>query len=108
MNRFGLRFHHFGLAVRRPDSATTFLSGLGYRVGESIFDPEQNVNLIMNTHDQMPSVEIIYPTLGEGKTPVDGLIVRHPDGVVYHPCFETSSIEQSVGESQASGARLQC
>ena len=59
MNRFGLEFHHLGLAVRRPDDAVRFLDGLGYEIGEPIFDPEQNINAILCRHGgAMPDVEI--------------------------------------------------
>src|SRR5665213_2617527 len=85
MNEFGLQFHHLGLAVRRPDDARSLLTGLGYRMGEPIFDPEQNVNLIMCLHNAMPNIEVIYP--GQGKGPVDGLVARHMNGIVYHLCY---------------------
>jgi len=47
MTGFGLAFHHLGLAVSRPDEAVTFLTGLGYAIGDRVFDPEQNINLAL-------------------------------------------------------------
>ena len=108
MNSLPLRFHHFGLAVRRPEEATTFLRLLEYRIGDAIFDPEQNVNLIMCMHDSMPFVEIIYPSANGGETPVDGLIRRHENGIVYHPCYETRSIEDCQAQLRAAGSRAIC
>jgi hypothetical protein len=79
----GLEFHHLGLAVRRPDDAKLFLGGLGYEVGDPIYDPEQNANLIFCRHrGKMPAIEIIYPA--KGKSPVDNLVNLRPDGLVYH------------------------
>lgn len=39
-----LTFHHHGLAVQAPNDAFTFLTGLGYSLGEALFDPLQRVN----------------------------------------------------------------
>ena len=91
---FGLRFHHLGLAVREPAKATNFLVALGYRIGERVFDPHQNVNLIMCDHDAMPAVEIICP--GDTPGPVDKLTDKHRDGLVYHMCFETDSLASTL------------
>ena len=60
-NSFGLTFHHLGLAVRTPEKALLFLSGLGYTNGPKIYDEYQEVNLIFCDHHDMPDVEIIYP-----------------------------------------------
>ena len=43
-NKWGLVFHHLGLAAKDPEAATHFLTGLGYRIGPMIFDPLQNVH----------------------------------------------------------------
>jgi hypothetical protein len=50
MNRFGLEFHHFGLAVRDPAQSFTYLAGLGYREGAACFDAQQRVNLAMHQY----------------------------------------------------------
>jgi catechol 2,3-dioxygenase-like lactoylglutathione lyase family enzyme len=104
MSEFGLRFHHLGLAVRRVEKAVRFLRGLGYGIGESVFDAEQNVNVIMCAHDSMPAVEIIYP--GSGPGPVDNLVNRFSSGIVYHACYITDSVEASVAAIRQAGLRV--
>jgi Glyoxalase/Bleomycin resistance protein/Dioxygenase superfamily len=94
MAGFGLTFHHLGLAVPRPDEAVTFLSGLGYAIGARVFDPEQNVNLMLCRHPQMPAVEIICP--GNGPGPIDKYVTRRASGIVYHACFETGDRAASI------------
>ncbi len=107
MNPFGLTFHHLGLAVRRPRDATQFLGGLGYRLGEPVFDPEQNVNLIMCTHvGSMPDVEIIYPAAG--KSPVDALVAGRPEGIVYHICYVSADLPATLAALDAAGVRAVC
>ena len=59
MNHARLQFHHFGLAVRRPEEARIFVQALGYEPAEQVFDPAQNVNLQMCYHSAQPAVEII-------------------------------------------------
>lgn len=107
MNPFGLIFHHLGLAVRRPRDAAQFLAGLGYRLGEVVFDPEQNVNLIMCEHPgSMPDVEIIYPATG--KSPIDALTAGRPEGIVYHMCYVTADMEATLAAMDAAGIRAIC
>ena len=99
----GLRFHHLGLAVRRPAEAVTFLTALGYQVGAALFDPLQKVNLQFCTHPEKPAVEIIYP--GEGQTPLDG-ILKQRDALAYHCCFETQSSTEAIASLEARGLRV--
>lgn len=103
----GLRFHHLGLAVRRPRDALRFLAGLAYTVNEWVYDPEQNVNLIFCKHPgSMPDVEIIYPAVG--KSPIDGLVAQRPDGIVYHVCYVTADLAAALGWMEANGLRAIC
>jgi hypothetical protein len=102
----GLTFHHFGLAVRRPLEAVTFLSALGYRIGEPVFDPLQNINLMMCDHDDQPGVEIIYPGTEPG--PVDKLIERHASGIIYHLCYFTDDLAKSLKHFEDAGLRPLC
>ena len=72
MNRFGLSFHHFGLAVSKPEKAINFLQNMGYKIGEQVFDELQNVNLIMCSGNEMPDVELIFPA--DTKGPLDKML----------------------------------
>ena len=93
-NRWGLTFHHLGLAAKDPQVAAHYLLGFGYQIGPLIFDPLQNVRLRMCTHDQMPNVEIISPAGSEG--PLDKLMAAHEEGLVYHICYTTANLEHSL------------
>jgi methylmalonyl-CoA/ethylmalonyl-CoA epimerase len=106
MNAFHLTFHHLGLAVRKPEPATQFLEGLGYAVGATLYDPAQNVNLIMCTHATQPAVEIIYPA--EGKGPVDTYVKRQASGIVYHSCYVTDDLAQTLARFKDAGIRALC
>src|SRR5580704_10897589 len=101
-----LKFHHFGLAVRRPDQARSFVSALGYRLGEPVLDPVQNVHLQLGTHASEPAVEIIWP--GPGTGPVAKLTERHPSGIVYHLCYETDNLSAALAGFEAAGLPAIC
>ncbi len=93
MNRFGLVFHHLGLAVRRPDKALTFVRGMGYEYTEDIFDAEQNVNLVLCTHPHMPAIEIIYPSSGRG--PLES-ILKDCSEMFYHLCYTSKNTKETI------------
>ncbi|MBV8564867.1 MAG: VOC family protein [Methylobacteriaceae bacterium] len=92
--------------MRDKGPAERFLDGLGYRVGEPVFDPEQNVNLIMCHHDKQPAVEVIYPA--KGPSPVDGLMARHSDGLIYHACYVSENLEASLSALDDARLRAVC
>ena len=101
-----LAFHHLGLAVRRPREAMTFLTALGYRMGETVLDPGQNVHLMMCTHETEPAVEIIWPSDTPG--PIDNLMERHPSGIIYHVCYFTDDLAAALAGLQKAGLRAAC
>jgi hypothetical protein len=78
MNRFGLRFHHFGLAVPNPCAAFRFLRALGYRLGPVVFDPLQQVNRILKRSGPM----------------------------VYHLCYVAESPDAAIGAMEATGLNI--
>jgi hypothetical protein len=82
------------LAVKDHEAAAHFLTGLGYRIGPTIFDPLQNVRLAMCAHDRMPDVEIISPADGPG--PLDKLLSSHKDELVYHMCYTAADLDSSL------------
>jgi hypothetical protein len=106
MTDYGLVFHHLGLAVRKPETAITFVRGLGYGIGQPVFDPLQNVNLIFCSHLTSPDIEIIYPGLGDG--PVDMLVARHANGIIYHLCYATKNLEKTIDALSRAELRPLC
>ena len=103
MNRFGLSFHHFGLAVSKPEKAINFLQNMGYKIGEQVFDELQNVNLIMCSGNEMPDVELIFPA--DTKGPLDKMLTDRNE-MIYHICYSTSSIKEAVEQMREAGIRL--
>jgi hypothetical protein len=101
-----LNFHHFGLAVRRPDEARKFVAALGYQFGEPVLDPAQNVHLQLCTHIQRPAVEIIWP--GPTSGPVAKLTERHTSGIIYHLCYETDDLTAALAGLKEAGLNAIC
>jgi hypothetical protein len=102
-NLYGLRFHHFGLAVRSTLAAVPVLQGLGYKLGEQLHDPLQNVMLTWCEHAHMPAIELVSPTDTPG--PVDNILAAQPE-MIYHLCFSADNIAASVAAISADGIRV--
>jgi hypothetical protein len=105
LDRFGLRFDHFGLAVSEPKRACAFLADLGYEIGPHVHDPLQNVNLIFCRSTSMPAVELIFPAGSPG--PLDSILVGRTE-LIYHLCFECESEANSIAAMKESGHRIVC
>ncbi len=108
MNALGLTFHHLGLAVSRSDATIAFLSQLDYVIGPTIFDPLQNVRLTMCTHPTDPFVEIISPDQDGSKGPVNAMIQKNPLGLVYHSCYTTTNLENTLAQAKVLGLEVFC
>lgn len=106
MNKFGLRFHHLGLAARDPKRARAFLEGLGYSIETAVYDPLQNVRLVMALHEDMPDVEIIWP--GEGPGPLDQMFEKHRKDLVYHVCYSTDDVAAALDGLKQAGLAPFC
>jgi len=105
---FGLQFHHMGLAVKEPSLALKFFGGLGYQSEPAVFDSLQNVDLIICSHDVMPDVEIISPSsiLDNGEGPIDSLLKRRPEGIIYHICYTTADLDDSLKRMKGAGLQI--
>jgi methylmalonyl-CoA/ethylmalonyl-CoA epimerase len=103
--RYGLSFHHLGLASRREQDSVKFLEGLGYAIGKRIKDPLQNVWLRLCSCDAMPDVEIVIPTENAG--PLDS-ILNNAETDLYHHCYETGDLELSLQAMKDHGIRVIC
>lgn len=105
MEKYGLRFHHIGLALKNPEKAVHFLKGLGYTIGETIYDQHQNANLIMCTGKTMPTIEIIF---SNGKSGPLNSILATRDEMIYHLCYTSNDIEESLKQLKDDSNRVIC
>lgn len=102
-NRFGLSFHHLGMAVQNPDAAMAFLAPLGYQRGVAVFDPEQRAHLAMCSHTSMPYVELIWA--GAQPSPIDNLI-RRSETAIYHVCYIAADVQASLAAMEREGLEV--
>ena len=101
-----LAFHHLGLAVRKPEASIALMTAQGYRIGEAIFDPAQNVHAVMCTHATEPAVEILWP--GHPPSPIDNLHQRHASGIIYHVCYATDDLAVALSGLAEAGLKVSC
>jgi catechol 2,3-dioxygenase-like lactoylglutathione lyase family enzyme len=100
----GLRFHHLGLAVPDPEPAARFLRAQGYTASATVFDPMQAANLALWSHPAAPAVELICPaTAGQGA--VASILAVRPEGLVYHLCYTTRDLDDSLERIERAGLR---
>jgi len=103
-NRFGLEFHHLGLAVSAPAEATQLLAPLGYNRWLAFYDPLQRVNVGMWLHQAMPDIELIWP--GEDlPSPIDNLLARR-HASFYHLGFVTKNRADSLDAMARDGVDI--
>lgn len=105
-NAFGLTFHHLGLAVAHQETARAFLEGMGYALGDAVTDTLQNVTLALCTHPTMPDVELVTPA----STPchLDKVLEHNPQGTLYHFCYTTQNLDETLDAIEDAGHRLYC
>lgn len=97
-------FHHLGLAVRTLERAKPMLDALGYSmVGETVYDPLQNVNLTMYRHAEQPALELIERGLGDG--PLERLL-KSSEAIAYHLCYQVKDGAKFREDLDAQGVRL--
>ena len=107
MNKYKLNFNHLGLAVKDKSDAILFLKNLGYNIQDEIFESEQNVNIIMCTSEKMPNVEIIYGADNDKKSPLKS-ILKEKQELIYHMCYETGNIKESLDLIEKDNIRVIC
>jgi methylmalonyl-CoA/ethylmalonyl-CoA epimerase len=102
-NKFGLKFHHLGLAVKKPEDAVLLLTGMGYKIGVTVRDPLQNVNLALCTRRGMPTIEIIYAAETPGPL---ADILKSNVSLIYHICYESKNLERTLRAMEREGNRV--
>jgi methylmalonyl-CoA/ethylmalonyl-CoA epimerase len=93
MTRFGLTFHHYGLALRTKERAALFLEGIGYAVGELVHDTVQDVWVTLCHGQNLPTVELVLPA-GPGG-PLD-IYLKKQESVFYHTCYLAPDVAGSL------------
>ncbi len=92
---YDVAFHHFGVACRDIDKTADAYSVLGYKKGDVIFDPLQNINICFLNHIAMPLVELLSPA--DEHSPVVQILEKN--GVTpYHTCYIVENLDQAVKE----------
>lgn len=88
-------FHHIGVAVKDISATAAVYVAGGYKQSETVFDPEQNVNICWLRKEGMPVVELLEPT--DETSPVNKTLQKN--GVTpYHTCYMVDDIELAVRE----------
>ena len=103
MNKYGLTFHHLGLATQDAETAKRFLSGMGYSVGSTCYDPLQRVNLNLCVCDSQPDVELITQADTDG--PLETYL-KNTTALLYHTCYVSKDVEASLKELKNDGMRV--
>jgi hypothetical protein len=101
-NRYGMAFHHFGLALRVEATARKFLEGLGYQVGELITDSLQKVRVNLCRAPGLPTIELVLPTDEPG--PLDA-ILKSQESSLYHICYTTRDFDATLASLKADGLK---
>ncbi len=100
-----LKFHHYGLALSKESDALKLLVAMGFKAGDRIYDPAQNVHVRLMTHQEKPTVEFVMP--GNGASPLDALIKKYSE-IFYHSCYETNDLERTLADLEALNLRVLC
>jgi hypothetical protein len=69
------------------------LKGLGYKIGPTVKDKLQNVNLALCTRPDAPAIEIIYETETPGPLTA---ILKLNTTLIYHLCYKSENLEESL------------
>lgn len=86
-------FHHIGIACRNIDKTAEVYSALGYKKGDVVFDPLQNINICFLSHPSMPLVELLSPV--DENSPVVQILDKN--GVTpYHTCYVVNNLEDAI------------
>ncbi len=100
----GIKFHHFGLAVKYPEKVRTYLQFIGY----NSLKPEVNkfnVYIQFHEHVLMPRIELVYKC--KDSTPIDN-ILKTNDTQIYRTCFQCIDTLKIISQLKNEGFKLIC
>ena len=88
-----INFHHYGLALKEFNNAITFHTNLGYHCTEIIYDSLQNVELVLCTLNNFPTVELVKPR--NSNSPINNYLKKNNE-MIYHVCYEINDSEEDL------------
>lgn len=88
-----LEFHHIGIACKDIEATASRYLSLGYKKGETVHDPLQDILICFLSHDSMPLVELLAPY--DEDSPVNE-ILRKSGVSPYHTCYRVKDIEDAI------------
>lgn len=84
MNKFGLEFHHIGLATDNFKLTLKILKKLGYKTKSVKFNKNYNVKNAICVSQTHPTIEIVSKK--SGKSAIDNILKKNKQ-LVYHICY---------------------
>lgn len=93
MTRFGLKFHHLGLATDNFNLSLKILKKFGYKAKSIKINKHFNVKNAICVSNYMPNIEIVSKT--RNKSPIDRLIKKDKQ-LVYHICYISKNISETL------------
>lgn len=84
MNKFGLEFHHIGLATDNFELTLKILKKLGYKTKSIKFNKNYNVKNAICISKTHPTIEIVSKK--SGKSVIDNILKKNKQ-LVYHICY---------------------
>ena len=88
-----MTFSHFGIAVTDFEQSVSLYRQMGYVCSEPVYDPIQNVELVMCNSDTSPDIELVKPVADT--SPVRTFLKTGSEAF-YHLCFEVDDISKTV------------
>ncbi|WP_256701518.1 non-ribosomal peptide synthetase, partial [Paenibacillus sp. P3E] len=85
-----LQIDHIGIAVADINEAKCYYEQLGFKCSTSIYDENQNANLLMCTKSGFDSIELVEPV--DHNSPVYNIINKNGE-IPYHICFRVPNIK---------------
>lgn len=93
MEDVSLRFNHIGVAVYDFDAVIPFYLSQGYRKVCCVYDPEQNVEVCVLSHESAPIIELLAPH--DSKSPINN-ILNKAGATPYHICYNVEDLGTAV------------
>lgn len=79
------RFHHYGIALVTFKHSLIFYKKIGYTIKKKFSDNRQNVDLILLTKNNFPTIELVKAR--KKISPLNSYL-KNQDNQIYHVCYE--------------------